>query len=390
MAKKLSKHSPKTAKNNKNLWWFDRWVHGLNLVSVFALLCTYPAPYISPATFWPLALLGLAYPLLLLLNVLFVVYWALRSKWEMFNSLFAILLGIPILIHTLGLQIVSPPAANSPSVQLMTYNVRNFDLYNWSNNKDARERIMQSIKLANPDIICFQEFYTETGEEATFDNSTYLTDILGYKYHNVTKTVTVKEHRHFGVAIFAKYPIIDSGKVKFENANNNIVTYTDLDVQGQRIRVFNVHLQSIHLSRDDLAYVKNIGNQNNPENEPDHYNAINSILNKLRTAYVKRSVQAQTLSKKIQDSPYPTLVCGDFNDTPSSYAYRTVAHNMNDAFLCTSFGMGGTYAGPVPALRIDYILSTKNINIHAFEIGKTTYSDHYPISCTFTLPANSR
>jgi endonuclease/exonuclease/phosphatase family metal-dependent hydrolase len=104
-----------------------------------------------------------------------------------------------------------------------------------------------------------------------------------------------------------------------------------------------------------------------------------AVAGKLKTAYKKRAEQAILLHKKIKESPYPVLVCGDFNDVPGSFTYFTIKDNLQDAFLKKEFGFGRTYRFISPTLRIDYILADKKFTIKQYTKIVAPYSDHYPV-----------
>ncbi|MGB1204097.1 MAG: endonuclease/exonuclease/phosphatase family protein [Chitinophagales bacterium] len=366
--------------------FFDNFVFNLNLLAALILLLTYTSSFVNPQVFWPVALLGLGYPYALLLNILFILYWLFKKKSYALLSIITIASGWTVLQYSIGLHMVSPENTSDKNqkVKVMSYNVRNFDLYNWSENKNARNNMMQLIKNENADIICFQEFYTE--DSGDFHNIKLLVNELGYSHHYFEKTFTLHQKDHWGLAIFSRFPIAKQDKIKFENAKNNLLLYADIEVsKNKTLRVFNAHLQSIFLGKKDLAYVKSLTKTKNNPDKPatDHLEASKSIIIKLRDAYIKRSIQAETLAKLISDSPYDVVVCGDFNDTPASYTYRIVKKQVCDAFLENSFGLGGTYGGLKPLLpfRIDYILHSPSLESHQFKVIQKNYSDHYPVSC---------
>jgi endonuclease/exonuclease/phosphatase family metal-dependent hydrolase len=96
-------------------------------------------------------------------------------------------------------------------------------------------------------------------------------------------------------------------------------------------------------------------------------------------------VQAEILHHKIEESPYPVIVCGDFNDVPSSYAYFTARGSLQDAFLKKGAGFGRTFRFISPTLRIDYILADKKFDVLQYSSFKVPFSDHYPIIADFDI-----
>jgi endonuclease/exonuclease/phosphatase family metal-dependent hydrolase len=150
--------------------------------------------------------------------------------------------------------------------------------------------------------------------------------------------------------------------------------YTDLLIWGDTVRVFNIHLQSTRLAQKDIDFVMNTA--------PDIQNADNykNIYRKLANAYSTRAQQARLIALEINKSPHPVIVCGDFNDTPTSFAYHRVAKNLEDAFINSGKGMGNTYNNALlPPIRIDYILYSNIFKSNDFTVIDAPYSDHFPI-----------
>ena len=374
-------------KKKLKLSFFDKIVLRFNLFAALGLLITYFAPYVNPGDIGLVALFGLAYPLAVTVNVLFVLYWLVKRKVHILWSLAAILSGWSLLTNSFALNFSDSngvPVENAIPLKVMTYNVQNFDLYNWNENIESRDKMMELIKAQEPDVICFQEFYTD--EDGDFHNVKFLVNELGFQHYHFVKTLTLKGTHHWGLAIFSKYPMVNKDKVAFSNTKNNIVAVADIDVEGQVVRLFNTHLQSIHLGNKDLKYLEKIGASPKEIVNKENLESSKKIINKLKDAYVKRSAQAQDLAFHIRKSPHPVVVCGDFNDTPASYAYRTIARHLKDAFLEVGLGTGGTYVGPLPSFRIDYVLLDSKMEVKHFEVLPQKYSDHYPVSCTINLP----
>ncbi|MEZ4887037.1 MAG: endonuclease/exonuclease/phosphatase family protein [Chitinophagales bacterium] len=390
-------------KDTKKLSIFNSIIFKLNLVVAFALLLTYPVPFINPSSFWLSAIWGLTYPFLLLVNCGFLVYWLLKRRWQILLSLITILLGWNLLTKTIAFHIVEnkseivetakegteeTPEKDATDVKIMTYNVQNFDLYNWTENVESRNKMIELIQSEQPDIINFQEFYTDDNDDSQFHNVKLLVNELGYKHYSFEKTLTLRTTNHWGLATFSKFPIVNKDRITFPETQNNIVAYSDINIKGDTIRLFNLHLQSIHLGRQDLKYLKQLGlgeKDGKQEEKTDHWKSFTSIVSKLKAAYVKRGNQARTLADHIQESPHRVIVCGDFNDTPTSYTYQTISKNLQDAFLKTGLGLGGTYAGPLPSFRIDYMLLDPSFEARSTEVIRKKYSDHYPMTCEFRI-----
>jgi endonuclease/exonuclease/phosphatase (EEP) superfamily protein YafD len=106
----------------------------------------------------------------------------------------------------------------------------------------------------------------------------------------------------------------------------------------------------------------------------------------LRSAFEKRADQARRVVEHLKTSPYPVIVCGDFNDTPMSYTYNQFQLLLLDAFRQSGLGLGSTYVGKLPAGRIDYLFYSAMLSVSHFKIQKQTRSDHRAVSCVFHHP----
>lgn len=260
----------------------------------------------------------------------------------------------------------------------MSYNVRNFDVYHWSKEKNVLEGIIELIKEEDPDIACFQEFYnTDTGKFRTVE---LLTRVAGLPYYHFEKKATKKNGRSWGTAVFSKYPIINHGTVEFDNRTQNSCSYADVRIDSSTIRVFNLHLQSVYLSKQAYKYLEDIS-----ENQEVQVKPTREIFSKLKSAFIYRGEQALDIEKKISESPWPVIACGDFNDAPASFAYHTLSTHLQDAFLKAGWGIGPTYAGFPKTYRIDYIFADPQFDIISYSTICDDHSDHYPVTSVMKL-----
>jgi len=345
---------------------------------VIFLLLSYLSKYVSPEKFWPVAFFGLAFPVLVVINIIFVMFWIIKKKWYFLISLLALVIGIKNLNAYFKLpfgkieNLKPPQEANS--FKVLSYNVRLFNLYQWE-NAETESMIFNFLENENPSVICFQEFYTR--EEGIFTKEDLFERLSSTPYKHI-KYHSGSAKRNYGMATFSAYPIINMGNIVFGNSAN-ISIFTDIVIHHDTIRIYNVHLQSIKLNSENYTLLDSLKQLNYSEK---HVSEIKDISYRLHEAFIRRAKQVDVISEHVKSSPHPVIVCGDFNDTPVSYAYRKMSRNLVDAFVESGTGFGNTYSGNFPSFRIDYILHSPELFSIAFERNKIRLSDHYPIYCT--------
>jgi endonuclease/exonuclease/phosphatase family metal-dependent hydrolase len=354
-------------------YFINRIVMFCNHIAVIALLISYLAPRVSPENFWFIAFFGLAYPILVFINLLFVVYWTIQFKKRALYSVVVIFSGWMILHRFVQFSNTSKSDSSNKMLKVMSYNVKVFDLYNWSHNKETRSKIFGLLEDEAPEITCFQEFFHR--DSSYFCNVDSLKKMTNFQYAHVEYTSHGKFNQHFGLAIFSKYPIIRSQRLNFGYKGNNACIFSDIKVGKDTFRVYNMHLQSIAFSKGDYKYAEDL--QKNIETENIEHSK--SIFNRLKRAFEKRAQQADLVRESIEHSPYPVIVCGDFNDTPSSYTYSTISKNLTDGFIESGNGLGKSYVGAFPSFRIDYILHDDKFRSYDYRTIREELSDHFPV-----------
>ncbi|MBK5284669.1 MAG: endonuclease/exonuclease/phosphatase family protein [Bacteroidia bacterium] len=355
----------------------------INAACIFFLFLSYIAGHISPEHITFLAIFGLAYPALLGANIFFVLWWVLLRRYFFLFSLLAVLAGYNELKSTFAInfskQYFPDSAGTEINLKVMTYNVRLFDLYNWTHNLDTRKKIFEMLKYESPDIICFQEFYNSDNEP--FCNIEALGHILRAKNYHVDYSMTLRKKDHWGIATYSTYPIIKRKTIHFGKKGGNLCLATDIVCGTDTLRIFNVHLESIRFKPEDYKLVENFGS----DNESQEIEKSKLILGRLKAAFERRGRQADIMRTEIETSPYKVIVCGDFNDTPTSYAYRKISKNLQDSFIESGTGMSQTYAGIFPSFRIDYILHDKSFSSFGYEVIHKNFSDHFPVKSFITI-----
>lgn len=324
-----------------------------------------------------IAFFGLAYPYLLLANVILLAWWLLRKKYFfVLLTIFIIGFGYKTLNATFKIFGTEGDAEKSKNtIRMMTYNVHNFKLYGENNIESIKEQMLQVVKDQNPDIICFQEFFTRyKGPYNTIDS---LKSLLNTKYYYFLP-VLKNDYEAYGLAIFSKYPIKNKGEIKFDNfQSENSSIYADLDIGNKALRVYNVHLQSISFEKQDYEYLDKV------KEMKTKVQPAKRILKMLKSAFLKRSEQVDIMKAEMQKCNIPYLIAGDFNDTPASYAVTQITKDLNNAFTKKGSGLGKTYNGKFPNFQIDYIATTKDLEIVNYHITEAKLSDHFPVRSDF-------
>lgn len=364
------------AKKTKNrLGFFLKLILFINLIAAFALLISYLAPHTDPRKVWIVAFFGLAYPPLLFINFLFIAWWAFQKSWYALISFSCIAIGYNMLQNSFGFHAARDyRQKESPNaIRLMTYNVHSFKKYGDKNDLSTKHEILDIIRTEQPDVLGMQEFYTRfKGEYALRDS---VKDILNATYF-FDPFNNINAFDAFGMAIFSKLPIVNHGIVKIsEDAGNlNQCIYIDIKKKNQVIRFYSVHLKSIGFDQEDYQTFDAVSKPGKTD-----LNSYRRIAAKLKQAFLKRAAQVEIIKKHASQCPYPYVISGDFNDTPSSYAVNKMRIGLKNAFREKGSGLGRTYNGDFPNYQIDYIMPCPRFNVLDYGVIEKKLSDHYPV-----------
>ncbi len=341
-----------------------------NLIAVAALVFATVSVYISPEKFWVAALFGIAYPYILIANLMFIVMWLfVRFKWALF-SLIVILAGynqIGNYLKFYGKQ------TDKKGIKIISYNVKYFMGTSEFPSKENADHILDYLRQSNADIICLQEVRL---------NKRQIFDVTSSRPPQLTHVQLAHASHAGGQVTFTRYPIVNMGEIRFKNSGNMII-YTDMLIGADTVRVYNCHLQSYRLQPAEINRIDSMNFENSSESKAK----LKALAQKFKSAIIKRAEQAATLREHLNQCKYPVLVCGDFNDTPISFTYRTVKGDLHDSFIDSGKGTANTYNGKLPSFRIDYILYSPKFTSYNFEVSTLNHSDHYPVSCDL-FPAN--
>lgn len=341
------------------------------LVALLMVLCAFSS-YISPYTFPVLSCAGLAFPIFLLLNFLFFVFWLF------FNRRYA-LLPLVVMFVCIG-QIraflpvnISMKQVPDDAIKILSYNVMFYDSHQ-PHTEESPNEIVRYIQNSNADIVCLQE--------ASFNNSNskkFLSEKVFRKALSTYPYFSFHKEKGSGWVCLSRFPILSTRSIPYESVGNGTVAY-ELKVGNDTLLLVNNHLESNKLSIDDRAAYRDMIIA---PKEDKVKTTSKLLIGKVADAVSIRASQADSVAKFIQDSKHKyVVVCGDFNDSSLSYAHRVIGKGLNDAFVDTGNGLGVSYNRYGFYFRIDHIMASENLDLFNCTVDNSIKtSDHYPIWC---------
>ncbi len=213
------------------------------------------------------------------------------------------------------------------------------------------EKVAQFLKSANADIIGLQEVLPNDPKRDVIS----LLKNLGYNH-----VFSPFEHSwgtkvfNDAPAIFTKFKIQKSDTHILSEKDARIAVRADIKVGDKTLHVFSTHLIHIHQQPSKV-----------------------------------QEEQARTLIKNLPAEN--TIVMGDFNATPESSTIKNMRKVLVDSdpsskptWSMYEAGCKICYPGGVK-IRLDYIFTSKDINISSFTVENSKGSDHLPISVVIEL-----
>ncbi|MEI7588099.1 MAG: endonuclease/exonuclease/phosphatase family protein [Chitinophagia bacterium] len=356
----------------------------LFLINLFAtLLFLYPI-FFSPISFiWVNGFLGLMAPYLIAIEILLFIIWLIAKPVVSLFPLFTLVIGwkICLVLFAWHPGIPFSQKKKDNTLRIISWNVKGFNGMGVNSNLKLRtQEIAYSIQKWDPDLVCLQEYNTNERPNDLANHSLYFTKKLPYYFFSKDFQTKQKEY-YAGCIIFSKYKIIAAERIGFLN-QESLISVTILK-GDDTIQINTTHLASYRFNQNDFQAI-----DESTVASKKALNAKRGVLRKLRHSFTERAVQAEMVQKHLLKSPYPTIVTGDFNDVPSSYTYHLIKGDWQDAFLEKGFGIGATYLGISPTLRIDYILANKAWEVKAWESIDENLSDHHMIMADLLLKKN--
>lgn len=337
-----------------------------NIFVAVGMIAVGYAGYLEPEHFPLIAITGLAFPVFLVLNIVYLLFWGMFYRRMLVISGVALLLSIDLIADYSPITI--PSTHPEGSIKVLSYNTL---AYNTS-EAGTPNGILLYILYSGADIVCVQEHnqYVVANDET---------------WNEVNKVYTYSDTLCVGtggscIAVFSKYPIRKRQHIDFES-KGNLAGVFDIDINGKLVHLINCHLETVGLSIEDKEGFQKIVNGESHAHEAKHETKL--LASKIKDSTVKRAAQARAIAKYINDHKGESIIlCGDFNDHPLSYTHRMIASGLTDCYRKAanlpgfSFNYGSMY------VRIDNIMCSDDWTPYECQVDKSIeLSDHYPITC---------
>jgi len=343
----------------------------LNFFVSVLLSLLYIAAQIPPAEKFNLWITSFMIPLALVINFILFAIALVRKKKSSFYYIIALVIGSQYLFGTFGIKhYFRQPQPPGISFSAINYNMGGYSLrpYWFSNDDSARIALKNWILNDDADIKCIQEF-SNSPRSQEFNVTQQLEESGIYYYFSMENETDHSVWSRTGTLIISRFPIVSSGDLLASDNGFNRIAYADVLIEKDTVRIINVHLESMGLSTMGRGRDMSIKT------------AAMVILNKLKTGVFERSRQIKQLAAFIDETRYPVLCLGDFNDLPYSYTYQFLRKKMKNSFEESGTGTGFTYNGRrLSGLRIDNQFYSPGLNCVEFEtLDSVKFSDHFPL-----------
>ena len=335
-------------------------------------------PYLSPESAGALYFLSFIALPLMALNLLMAVLSRKVWRW-VFVAL--CIISLPLYGKYIPSWQKQGAANDNGTFSLVSFNADNF-LYDY----DIMQQATAYICRLSPDIICLQE--RPHPSEMSWDR--IRSQFTDYPY----VVLNSRDDNVLNLALLSRHPLSNLQEHYFEDTLNKYIT-VDVNVGGRKLRIFNVHLQTTGIQVTDSnlrarevvppMYRDDLGDEKSAYEERKEH--VMDILQACKKNTTYRNVQAHEILEEIDRSPYPIILCGDFNDTPSSYAVRTIGRSLRDVSCRWPFV--GTFQRMHGLMKIDYVFCSDKLECLTYQLIANSWSDHKMQVARFRLPTNN-
>ena len=297
---------------------------------------------IPPHLFAYVNLLSLLFPVFMILNVLLCIFWMVMWKKRAFVFIILTLLFYNPVSRWINF---NKSNGEKPNLKIVSMNIKS--------GKGGLKKVYDYLENTEADLILAQEY--------------------GSKFHVPNYPYQTKEYQI--VALNSKTEIIRSEKIATTGNGNSF--YADIKFEGKIIRVINVYLNPFSFDKQKVR----------PSEDLEvNQNKLRYVLKTLIPTFKIHEKEVADVRKAIDESPYPTIVAGDFNAVPNSYEYYQISKGLTDAFVAVGRGSATSFHDYKFPIRIDYIFSSKEIKPVSYRVDRSVkLSDHFPVIAEFKI-----
>ena len=332
------------------------------IVSLFTFMGLFGGD-VTPVGNTARAMLVYALPILICANILLIFYWLIRRRWLfVLIPVITVACCIPYMGTLIQFRSLDKSAEGKTGLKIASYNVA---MFGRETSGFMALDIFAEMRRQKVDVLCMQEYSETSGDKKNSDT---------YKEYFPYMKIGRGD-----MVIYSRYPIKESKTILFDDTNNSAM-WADIDVKGEELRVFNVHLQTTGIN-GTLYKAAKLQQQ---DYDVSKSRLLNAIYGNYMLGMMFRSGQAITVANEKRSSTKPCIVCGDFNDVPYSFVYNTMLGNMVDGFKECGSGFMYTFRGN-KKVRIDYIFHDESLKGLTYYKGDMTNSDHFPVFMKIAL-----
>lgn len=345
-----------------------RMIAGANIATLIILWLVGYSDRLDPVSHPTLSNIGLLFPVFLLINLGFLVFWLIfKHRFVLIPFIGLLVCYVPVRKYTPLNFSGTPPEG---AIKVLSYNTWNYA--HSENGPDGVNPIVKYIQIQDADIVCLQE---ANGSADVYNQM----DSLLFPIYAYRDTI---HHPNGGnvLALFSKFPIVSRERIPYESEGNFSAAY-QLRIGKEKVLLINNHFETTGLTLEERAQFKQLIKGKLETDTAEETSKL--LVVKLAESTARRAPQAEAVARYIrQHKGMSTILCGDFNDGPISYAHRTIAKELNDCYVASGNGPGISYHHAGFFVRIDNIMCSDDWKPYGCKIdSKIPDSDHYPIIC---------
>lgn len=361
----------KKAKGKNQVSVLQSLILALNILAILAMVLVGYSDRIDPRQHALLAAMGLGMPIVMAVNVGFLIFWLFFKRKFALVALAGFLVCWGPARRYCPVNIPDDPPKDA--IKVLSFNVFMFNP--WDLQKDEMNPIVEYIMNSGADIVCLQEAGYDLKNRGKIDS--LLSTVYQY-----SDTVSKKGPTSDVLALYSHFPILKRERIKYESKGNLSAAYI-LNINGEQVLLVNNHLETMGLSLEDKDKFRNMVHGNIEADSTKLESRL--LLGKLALGERKRAPQADSVAAfvdRYRKKGMSVIVCGDFNDSPISYAHRRVSSGLTDCYVASGNGPGWSYHKSAIRVRIDNIMCSSDWVPYAAKVDHgCTRSDHYPIVC---------